>query len=156
MFEQFLPYLYTMVGFLMILLFFLIWQYLKLKKRLDLFLKTGDKDFGEILADLIRDFREEEKILEKTIKRVEGLEKIAKVSFQKAGIIRYNPFKEVGGDQSFSLALLDSQNSGLVITSLYLKEYNRIYIKPIVKEKSEYSLSEEEEKAIKQAITGKS
>jgi len=57
----------------------------------------------------------------------------------------------VGGDQSFSLALLDKRNSGVVITSLYAREGNRVYGKPIKEGTSEYPLSEEEKKAIEEA-----
>jgi len=57
----------------------------------------------------------------------------------------------MGGDQSFSLALLDEENNGVVITSLYSKGGNRIYAKPIIQEKSEYYLSKEEIEAIQKA-----
>ena len=55
------------------------------------------------------------------------LEDISDVSIQKVGFRRYNPFAETGGDQSFTLSLLDRENTGVVITSLYLREGQRIY-----------------------------
>ncbi len=66
-------------------------------------------------------------------------------------MVRFNPFKEIGGDQSFSIALLDSNNDGIVITSLYGREGNRVFGKPIKNGKSRYLLSGEEKKAIEQA-----
>ena len=81
-------------------------------------------------------------------KEVEGLKKQGVFSIQKVGIIRYNPFSGVGSDQSFSIALLDSNNNGVVITSLFGRDGNRVYGKPIKNGRSEYSLSEEEKKAI--------
>jgi hypothetical protein len=68
------------------------------------------------------------------------------------GIVRFNPFSEVGGDQSFSIALLNENDDGVVITSLYTRQENRVYGKPIKNSQSEYSLSEEEKKAIEKAI----
>jgi hypothetical protein len=68
------------------------------------------------------------------------------------GLVRFNPFGEVGGDQSFSIALLDSDHNGFVITSHYAREASRIYAKPVKNGKSTYALSEEEKGAIKEAI----
>ena len=64
------------------------------------------------------------------------------------GVVRYNPFSDTGSDQSFSIALLDSDNNGMVITSLYSRDGNRVYAKPVKNNVSEYSLSNEEKEAI--------
>jgi len=82
---------------------------------------------------------------------LEIIKKLQNTSVQKVGIVRFNPFRGVGGDQSFSLALLDKSNSGVVITSLYAREGNRVYGKPIKEGNSEYTLSEEEKKAIEES-----
>lgn len=78
--------------------------------------------------------------------------KESKKNLQKIGIVRFNPFKEIGGDQSFSIAVLDDNNNGFVITSHYNKESNRVYAKPVELGKSKYQLSKEEEDAINRAI----
>jgi len=70
----------------------------------------------------------------------------------KVSVVRYNPFREIGGDLSFSLALLDQDNSGVVVTSHYGREGNRVYAKSIEKGKSQHSLSQEEENALEQAM----
>lgn len=145
--------IYSILGAFTLLLGFVLFQVLKLKKRLDVFLRGGDKDLEGVLKDLVEKSKKGEKDIQKIFAKLSQLEKIAKISFQKIGVVRYNPFKSVGGNQSFSIALLDSQNSGFVITSLYMKEENRIFAKPIIKGKSEYSLSEEEKKAIEQAVS---
>ena len=77
-----------------------------------------------------------------------------KKAVTKVGIIRYNPFKDIGGNQSFSVALLDANDSGVVVTSHYGRDVNRIYAKPIHKGKPEYSLSQEEEQAVEKALKG--
>ena len=79
------------------------------------------------------------------------MKKNSQKSFQKISLIRFNPFKGVGSDQSFSIALLDLDNNGFVLTSIYGQEGNRIYAKPVSNGKSEYSLSKEEEEAIEKA-----
>jgi hypothetical protein len=67
-------------------------------------------------------------------------------------VVRFNPFKDIGGDQSFALALLDGKNSGLVVSSLHTREGTRIYSKPVIKGESEkYPLTDEEKSAIKAA-----
>lgn len=73
---------------------------------------------------------------------------------QKVGIVRFNPFKDEGGDQSFAVALLDGQDNGIVISSLYGREETRIYSKPVKNKKaSGYELSKEEKEAIEKACT---
>jgi len=77
--------------------------------------------------------------------------KIALKSVQKVGVVRFNPFKDTGGDQSFAIALLDASDSGLVISSLYTRDGVRVFSKAIEKGKSKYQLSEEEKQAIEKA-----
>lgn len=79
------------------------------------------------------------------------LSSIASLSLQKISMVRFNPFGDVGGDQSFSLAMLDGHDSGLIITSIHGRGGTRMYAKPIDLGKSKYSLSVEEKKALSQA-----
>lgn len=71
---------------------------------------------------------------------------------QKVGMIRFNPFGEVGGNQSFAVALLDNYHTGVIILSLYSRDGVRIYAKPVKDGKSEYQLSHEEEEALQLAM----
>ena len=75
------------------------------------------------------------------------LSSITALSLQKISMVRFNPFGDVGGDQSFSLAMLDGHNSGLILTSIHGRGGTRVYAKPIDLGKSKYSLSAEEKKA---------
>jgi hypothetical protein len=74
------------------------------------------------------------------------------VASQKISIVRFNPFGDTGGDQSFSLAVLDAHDSGYVLTSIHGRQGTRVYIKPVDYGKSKYSLSDEERQALTQAI----
>lgn len=98
-----------------------------------------------------KDLKEVLKQFEELKKKVENISQNSKTSIQKVGMVRYNPFSDVGSDQSFSIALLDGDNNGIVITSLFSRDGNRVYGKPVKNGQSEYSLSGEEKKAIEKA-----
>jgi hypothetical protein len=131
---------------------YLVYQIINIKKRLDVFFKKGDKDLGEVLTSQIKNLEAQGKNIEKIFTEIEKLNKISITCFQKVGVIRFNPFKEVGGDQSFSIALLDANHNGFVVTGLYTREGNRIFAKPIENGQSKYLLSGEEKEAIRKAI----
>lgn len=104
-----------------------------LKKVLEKLLESQDKNSRAL------------RVLEKEIKR---LEEEGYLHVQKVGLVRFNPFKEIGGDHSFSLSILDGTDTGLVITVLHTRERTRIYAKMISKGKSELGLSKEEKMAL--------
>jgi len=110
----------------------------------------------ENLKEILAQFKDLKEGLEKITKDLENLKEENKFSVQKVGMVRFNPFKDVGGNQSFSIALLDGNDDGMVVTSLYTKEGNRVYGKPIKAGISEYLLSEEEKEAIEYAKRKKS
>ena len=116
------------------------------------FFKKRKKE-PENLEEVLSQFKKLENNFETLSQELENLKKESKFSVQKVGIVRFNPFSEVGSDQSFSIALLDSNDNGVVITSLYSREGNRVYGKPIKNGQSEYLLSAEEKEAIEKAIS---
>lgn len=71
---------------------------------------------------------------------------------QRVGVVRFNPFQDTGGDQSFSIALLDGRGDGLVLTGMYSRKETRFYAKPVQARASSYTLSPEESRAIQQAV----
>ncbi len=109
----------------------------ELMKVLGRILKVQEENSGSIFA------------LEKEIKRID-IEGVAHV--QKMGVVRFNPFREMGGDHSFSLAILDGDSSGVIITCLHTRERTRVYMKDIKKGKCDLELSSEEKKALEKAI----
>jgi hypothetical protein len=72
-------------------------------------------------------------------------------SLQKVGVVRFNPFQDSGGDQSFAIALLDQRGSGVVVSSLHGRAETRIFAKQVVNGRSTHSLSDEEQQAIREA-----
>jgi hypothetical protein len=83
--------------------------------------------------------------------RTAVLEAAQRKAFQRVGLVRYNPFEETGGNQSFALALLDANGDGWVLSSLHARQGTRVYAKAIGAGRSEAALSDEEAAAIKQA-----
>ncbi len=72
--------------------------------------------------------------------------------FKKYGIYRYNAYQDTGSELSFTLALLDEKNNGVVLNGIYSREMSNIYAKPIENGKSSYKMTEEEKEAIKRAM----
>lgn len=68
------------------------------------------------------------------------------------GLVRFSPFHDTGGDQSFALALLDGQGDGVVVTALHSRTDSRLYAKPIERFSSSYSLTPEEREAMDRAL----
>lgn len=116
--------------------------------------KKQKKSTEVISKDLIKQVNALEEKFEQTTKDLNELKEDTKRAITKIGITRFNPFKEIGGDQSFSIALLNDNNSGVVVTSYYGREMNRVYAKEIVSGKSETSLAKEESEAVTKAING--
>jgi hypothetical protein len=125
----------------------------KTRKRIKIFFQgRKTKDLEEVIAEQLKRTKNIEGDVKKLFKWNEDLQKIADISIQKVGVVRFNPFKDTGGDQSFAIALLDKNNNGLVISSLYSREGTRVYTKPVENGDSSYHLSEEEKQAIQKAI----
>jgi len=80
------------------------------------------------------------------------LEATQRKAFQRVGLVRYNPFEDTGGNQSFALALLDQHGDGFVISSLHARAATRVYGKAITRGASESNLSAEEDEALKLAL----
>ena len=86
--------------------------------------------------------------------RLPIVERQSSAAVQRVGIVRYNPFADTGGQQSFAVALLDSRGSGFVISSLHSRQATRIYLKQVAAGKSDTPLSDEESEAIRRALAG--
>jgi len=118
----------------------------------DLFPKDNSRDirnkFKEIL-EAISGFEKNNQILEN---RLIGFKKDSLDNFSKWAVYKYNPYNDTGGDQSFSLAILNGKMDGMVMTSLHSRASTRIYLKDIKSGRSELELSKEEAKVLKEAL----
>ena len=124
-----------------------------LRRRLRRLIGEGE---GVGLDELLdRQFRR----LDTVAERVEALnrlhhelEALSQQSLQKVGVIRFNPFADTGGDQSFAVALLDAAGNGVVLSSLHGRADTRIFAKPVQAGRSKHALSDEEQDAIRKAL----
>jgi len=116
---------------------------------------TGD-DLKDILQEHISRVGVVQIKLNDLESAVKKMQKDSLKHVQKIGVVRFNPFQDTGGDQSFVIALLDAENNGVVISSLHGRERTRIYTKVVAGGKpSGYEFSQEEKEAIDKAQKAK-
>lgn len=126
----------------------------KLRKSYSAYMKKlgSGNNFDEMLKDYIKRVEKVEAKNKEIINYCKGLDENIKICVQKMGIVRYNAFKDTGSDLSFTLALLDEKNDGIVLNGIYARDSSNIYAKPIEKGESKYILSNEEKEDINRAI----
>lgn len=108
-----------------------------------------------LLYDHLEKRLEEAEKLESMVARLEKVEKKVEASKRFVGVVRYNAFDDVAGNQSFSLAMYDEVGNGAVISSLVGRSACRVYCKELKGGRSDTSLSKEEREAIDQAVPSK-
>ncbi len=115
--------------------------------------KLGNgNNLEEMLQNYIKKVETVEAKNEEIISYCKVIDENIKRCTQKIGIVRYNAFKDVGSDLSFTLAILDDYNNGVVLNGIYARDSSNIYAKPIENGVSKYVLSEEEKEAVNRAI----
>ena len=132
--------------------FTLHWQVWQTRKKIQAMFKgTKAADLEGVIFEQIKRLRQTEKNMKELENFCQYLEKMSLASLQQVGLVRFNPFSDTGGDQSFSLACLDAGGNGFTLTSLFTREGARIYTKPIAAGESKYPLTKEEKQAIGEA-----
>jgi hypothetical protein len=135
---------------------FLFKRFYNTNKKIDELLEKGKiKDFKDVFLSQKEKHNNLEEEIKSAFLKIKNLEDISKITIQKTGIVRFNPFSDMDGNQSFIIALLDGENNGFVISSLFVKEGNRVYTKEIKAGVSDHKLSKEESEAINRAIGSK-
>ncbi len=109
---------------------------------------TSGGNLETVLNDHIAQVRDTTRRVEDVDQLAQRLEKAAYFSLQHLGVVRFNPFHDTGGDQSFAIALVDGHGNGVVLSSLHARDATRIYAKPLNRWESTYSLTDEEKQAI--------
>jgi hypothetical protein len=111
-----------------------------------------DQSFKSVLENLMKNIAINKKDVDYLKEYCDKMQKEGQFHIQKVGLLRFNPFKDTGGDQSFILTLTDGTDTGVVISGLYARSGTRWYTKKVVNGKgSEHELSDEERKALKEA-----
>jgi hypothetical protein len=138
-------FIFIFFGIWLLTLSFFLFRFVTFFNKISRGMETPD--LKKILEKILTGGKTNTDDLKTLERRLNIIEEDGKFHIQKVGIVRFNPFKELGGDHSFSLAILDSQGSGIIITSLHTRDRTRVYMKDIKKGKSEFELSAEEKKA---------
>jgi hypothetical protein len=124
----------------------------RLRRRIDDL--TGGVEGGDleaVLGEHLETVHQVGRDLDELTARMAVLESSARHHFARQGLVRFNPFPDTGGNQSFALALLDESDDGYIVSSLHSRTGTRVYAKAVVGGKSDTSLSAEEQEAIDEA-----
>ncbi|WP_300346873.1 DUF4446 family protein [Clostridium sp.] len=105
---------------------------------------VNNKNLEELINSRLDKIDEIKEASEEILNANESLKTQLEKCTQKVSVIRYKAFEDVGSDLSFSVALLDGENNGIILTGIYGRDYSTTYAKPIDKGISRYDLSEEE------------
>ena len=145
------------VALLCFLLVLILAMRLRKLRREYALLRGEEGEERDIFAAVGRSMRK----LEATDRRLSSLAQLidqhgatGRFALQRFGVVRYNAFEEMGGNLSFSLAILDDHGDGLVLSSINGRTEARTYVKPIKRLGSEHNLSEEEREAVAAAVSG--
>lgn len=113
---------------------------------------SNNKNLEEIIVSHLDSIDEIKSLTESIRNDHKELEDKIKGCVQKVSMLRYKAFEDVGSDLSFSIALLDHNNDGIMLTGIYGRNDSTVYAKPIDKGISRYDLSEEEQEVLDNAI----
>lgn len=113
---------------------------------------SDDQPLEAVLGSHLERVRQVVRDIDTVSARTAVVERDLKSSFARVGLVRFNPFEDTGGNQSFALALLDGRGDGFVVSSLHSRTGTRIYAKSVTGGTSDAALSEEETAALRQAL----
>ena len=127
----------------------------KLKKRYEQFTggsRRADGNLETQFGDFYRTAKAMDEKYSAVVNILKDLNGNMEKCVQKVGVVRYNPFDEVGGNLSYAVAILDSKNNGVVLNGIHSRTGSFTYAKPIELGVSEYTLSDEEQEALTKAL----
>lgn len=109
-------------------------------------------NLGQVLEGIVKKLDLNEQTIQQIWSEVAKIKIANQKNFQKYALVRFNPFEDTGGDQSFVLALLDGQNNGIVISSLHSRGGTRVYTKQVANgQATTHQFSKEEKEVVDQA-----
>ncbi len=136
------------------ILSFLIWKQNNFLKSL--FPKSGEREIRVKFEEVLKKVEDSGRNLESLKDKLSAVEGLGLKHIQRVELLRYNPYGDTGGDQSFTICLLNGQGSGLVVTSLHARSGTRVFAKPVLEGKaSQYQFSREEEEVVRKALEKK-
>jgi hypothetical protein len=124
----------------------------QLSRRLESLTRGGDESsLEDVLGSHLDRVRQVVRDVESVSARTTSVERSLVGAFSRVGLVRFNPFEDTGGNQSFALALLDGNGDGFVVSSLHARAGTRLYAKSVAAGASDSALSAEETEALRQA-----
>ncbi|MDD6771339.1 MAG: DUF4446 family protein [Inconstantimicrobium porci] len=155
--QLFSPYIIIGLSVIVILLFIIVLVQGKAINNIESRYKkmmrgTSTQNLEELIINNLDSINESEEKSKECLKEIEDLKKKTKSCVQKIAITRYKAFEDIGSDLSFSIAMLDENNDGLILTSIFGRNESTTYAKPVDKGISRYDLSEEELDVLNEAI----
>ena len=128
-------------------------KYQRLQKSYSVFMKgKNGKDLERSIFSKFRELDDITRIVKENEYHVKKLSRKVKSTYQKAGIVKYDAFQEMGGNLSFVITMLDGENSGWIFNAMHSREGCYTYIKEVVKGKTYIELSEEEQECLEKTI----
>lgn len=113
-------------------------------------------NLSQVIENIVKRVELDQKMIDQISKDIANQQRQNLQNFQKYALIRFNPFEDTGGDQSFIAAFLDGQDNGIVISSLHSRNGTRIYAKPVSNKKATtHEFSKEEKEVIEKAAQKK-
>jgi hypothetical protein len=140
---------FIFIGIIILLGF--VWAIVTEKRLKRFFLGKKAKDLEDTIVSLENNITELKKTKDIIQKDIAIINTKLKKSIRGLETIRFNPFPDQGSNQSFAIGMLNEENDGLVISSLYSRERMSVFAKPIKNGKSEYELTAEEKEVLKKA-----
>ncbi len=125
----------------------------RLGRRLEALTRGSDEGSLEaVLGQHLDRVRRVARDVDDVSARTATIERDLRRALGRVGLVRYNPFDDTGGNQSFALAILDAAGDGFVVNSLHARAGTRVYAKAVSQGRSEVALSDEESEALRQAL----
>jgi hypothetical protein len=150
------PIVVALGAAILVLLLLLLWQARRLgrlRRRIESITRGEQGRSLEAILDAHLDkVFQVGRELDEMAARAAVLEANGRRAFQRIGLVRFNPFEETGGNQSFAVALLDANGDGFVLSSLHARAGTRVYAKTLTGGQSDGALSEEEAEALRRAM----
>lgn len=147
----------ALVGVIALLLVLVIVLFVRLSSLRSLYEKMmrGEESGQSMEKMLLSHIEETRRVAEENAKlRAENvrIDALLQTAITRVGVVRFSAFQDMGSDLSYAVAMLDANNNGVVFSSIFAREDSRSYMKPVENGKSNYTLTKEEEQALKDAI----
>ena len=132
---------------------YLLVRFGRLSRRLEQLTRgSDDGNLEAVLGQHLDRVRKVVRDVDAVAGRTSALERDMRRSLGRVGLVRYNPFEDTGGNQSFALAIVDAAGDGFIVSSLHARQGTRVYSKSVTKGSAETALSDEEAAALQAAL----